>query len=80
MSTANLKMGEVISALVKELSCHDCAKYVCNDASLHSKCCDKDEFCEFDLETRPVNLPDEELEFDMEIDSGLCCLVHASKK
>ena len=73
-------MGEVISALVKELSCHDCAKYVCNDATMHSKCCDKDEFCEFDLETRPVNLPDEELEFDMEIDQGLCWLVHASKK
>ena len=76
-------MGGVISALVKQLSCNDCAKYVCNDASLHSKCCDKDEFCEFDMETRPVNLPDEELEFDMEIDNhaqGLCCLVHASKK
>ena len=80
-------MGELISALVKQLSCNDCAKYVCNDASLHSKCCDKDEFCKFDMETRPVNLPDEELQFDMEIDNpgccdtqGLCCLVHASKK
>jgi len=65
-------MGGVISALVKELSCHDCAKYVCNDASLHSKCCDKDEFCEFDLETRPVNLPDEELQFDTNV--VLCTL------
>ena len=41
-------MGEVVSAVVKELSCHDCAQYVCNDAAWHSRCCEKDgDCCEF---------------------------------
>ena len=79
-------MGEVISAVVKELSCHDCARFVCNDLSAHSRCCDDEECCECDVETRPVKPPDEELEIKMEVDKGcmdvegLCCFMHASKK
>ena len=75
-------MGEVISAVVKELSCH-----VCNGAAWHSRCCDQDECCECDVETRPVKPPpEEELEIEMEgykvcMDvEGLCCFMHASKK
>ncbi len=80
-------MGEVISAVVKELSCHDIARYVCNDASAHSRCCDKEECCECDVETRPVKLSEEEVEIDMEVDNpgcmdneGMCCFLHAKRK
>ena len=78
-------MGEVISAIVKELSCHDCARYVCNEASVHSQCCDSEECCECDIETRPVK-PPEEVDLQVEVDNGcmdiegLCCFVHASRK
>jgi hypothetical protein len=77
-------VGEVISAVVKEPSCHDCARFVCNDLSAHSRCCDNEECCECDVETRPVKPPDEELEIEMEVDNGcmesMCCFLHASKK
>ena len=79
-------MGEVLSAVVKELSCHDCARYVCNDATWHSRCCSQEECCECDLEARPVKPPEEELEIEMEVDNGcmdiegMCCFLHASKK
>ena len=78
-------MGEVISVIAKELSCHDCARYVLNDASLHSRCCDQEECCQFDVETRPIKPPaDEDLEIEMEVDNGclknVCCFLHASKK
>ena len=80
-------MGEMISAIVKELSCHDCARYVCNDASAHSRCCDSEECCEWDVETRPVKPPEQEVEIEVEVDNpgcmdieGLCCFMHASRK
>eukprot|EP00973_Karenia_brevis_P027665 3813106-Karenia_brevis.AAC.1 len=80
-------MGEVVSTVVKELSCHDCARYVCNDASVHSRCCDSEECCECDLETRPVKPPEEKLDLEVEVDSlgcmnveDLCCFVRASRK
>ena len=60
-------MGEVLSAVVKELSCHDCARYVCHDATWHSRCCSQEECCECDVEARPVKPPEEELEIDMEV-------------
>ena len=83
-------MGEVISAIVKELSCHDCARYVCNDASIHLRCCDREECCECDVETRPVKPSEEEVEIEVEVDNpgcipcmdieGMCCFLQASKK
>ena len=77
-------MGETLSAVIKQLSCHDCARYVCNDAAMHSRCCDSDECCACDIETHPVKPPDEELEIEMEVDNGcfenMCCFLHASKK
>ena len=75
-------MGEVLSAVVKELSCHDCARYVCNDAAWHSRCCSQEECCECDVEARPVKPPEEELEIEMEVDNGcmdiegMCCFLH----
>ena len=79
-------MGEMLSAVVRELSCHNCDRYVCNGATWHSRCCDQDECCECDVETRPVKPPEEELEIEMEVDNGcmdiegLFCFLHASKK
>ena len=80
-------MGDVISAIVKELSCHDCARYVANDATIHSRCCDREECCECDGETRPVKPPEEEVDLQVEVDNpgcmdieGLCCFMHASRK
>ena len=79
-------MGEMLSAVVKEPSCHDCVRYVCNDAAWHSRCCGQEECCECDVETRPVKPPEEELEIGMEVDNGcmdiegMCCFLHASKK
>ena len=77
-------MGEILAAVVKELSCHDCTRYVCNDAAWHSRCCGQEECCECDVETRPVKPPEEELEIEMEVDNGcfenVCCFLHASKK
>ena len=79
-------MGEMLSAVVKELSCHDCTRYVCIDAAWHSRCCGQEECCECDVEPRPVKPPEEELEIEMEVDNGcmdiegMCCFLHASKK
>ena len=33
------------------LSCTDCAKYVCNWASIHSQCCDDEDACNCDVRT-----------------------------
>ena len=43
-------MGAVAS-LVKALSCDSCAKYVCNDLSARSQCCDDEDVCNCALET-----------------------------
>ncbi len=94
LSTADLlgsllvsKMGEVISAAVKELSCHDCVRFVCNVASVHSRCCDSEECCQGGGETRPAKPLEEEVEIEVKVDSpgcvdvhGLCCLMHASRR
>eukprot|EP00973_Karenia_brevis_P068191 9487299-Karenia_brevis.AAC.1 len=60
-------MGEAVSAVAKILSCHDCARFVCNDASLRSRCCNSEECCQCDIETRPVRPPEEEVV--VEVDS-----------
>ena len=43
-------MGAVAPVL-RALSCADCARYVCNDAEIHSQCCDKDDACNCDVAT-----------------------------
>ena len=78
-------MGEALSAVIKELSCHDCARYVFNDASWHSRCCQKEggDCCDCDVETHQVKPPEEELEIELEADGcfeNVCCFLHASKK
>ena len=44
------------AAVVQALSCADCAKYVCNALSIHSQCCDKEDACNCDLETKEVGV------------------------
>ena len=68
-------MGEV-GSVIKALSCTDCAKYVCNGASIHSQCCDDDDACNCDVRTEATKLErvEEELEIEMYNDcEGLCC-------
>jgi len=37
--------------VLQALSCSDCARYVCNDAEIHSQCCDQDDACNCDVST-----------------------------
>ena len=76
-------MGEAISAIVKELSCQECARHV--EIMWHSRCCEREgDCCECDIETHQVKPPEEALEIELEVDDGcfenVCCLLHASKK
>ena len=48
-------MGEVASVL-HALSCRDCARYVCSDASIRSQCCDEDDLCNCDVETHQTEV------------------------
>ena len=79
-------MGEVAS-VIKSLSCTDCAKYVCNNASVHSQCCDEEDGCNCELKTNETQLAstDEEIEVSIGNDSlceGFCCncLIKAHNK
>ena len=46
-------MGAV-APVIRALSCDACAKYVCNDAEVHSKCCDEEDACSCDATTHEV--------------------------
>ena len=61
-------MGNIISWL----SCDAFAKYVCNDASFHSRCCTT--CCEMDVVTHATEIPTDSDSVDAD-----CCLgtVHA---
>jgi len=43
-------MGAVAAA-IQALSCADCAKYVLNDAEIHSQCCDQEDACNCEIAT-----------------------------
>ena len=49
----------VVASIVHALSCQACAKYVCNDASLRSQCCDQEDACNCDIETHEVAIEPE---------------------
>jgi len=59
------------AAVVKMLSCGDCARYVCNAMTLHSRCSG---CCELDLETQEVALPDADSDMSMSVEG--CCHIH----
>ena len=68
-------MGEVAN-VIKALSCHACAKYVCNSASIQSQCCDEEDACNCDVKTEATKLETVEEEVEIEMDNGcegLCC-------
>ena len=63
-------MGEV-SSIIRAMSCDSCAKYVCNDLSLHSQCCDDDDWCNCEIKTEATII--ESVNEDVEIDTdGMC--------
>ena len=63
-------MGEV-SSIIRAMSCDACAKYVCNDLSLHSQCCDDDDWCNCEIKTEATII--ESSNEDVEIDTdGMC--------
>ena len=68
-------MGEV-GSVIKALSCTDCAKYVCNGASMHSQCCDDQDSCNCEIKTEATQIEISNEEVEVEMDSGcndLCC-------
>ena len=68
-------MGAV-APVIRALSCADCARYVCNDAELHSKCCDDEDACSCDASTHEIAVEAPEKE---EIDISLPWLnIHKS--
>ena len=76
-------MGEVASVL-RSLSCTDCAKYVCNDASCASRCCEEDGGCDCDVATHETMTQDRGKDLEVTMDNacdGWCCncLVKAHK-
>ena len=63
-------MGEAASLL--RGSCKDLRK-ICNDASIHSQCCDKEDGCNCDAQTHETQMEDHE---DIEVrigGEGVCC-------
>ena len=76
-------MGEVAS-VIRNLSCTDCAKYVCNNASIRSQCCDEEDGCNCDVSTKETPVQHAEEDIEVSVDNGcdgLCCncLVKAHK-
>ena len=74
-------MGDVVSIL-HSLSCKECAKHLCGNASMHSQCCDDQDMCNCDLETREIHEHGEEIEvvLDNGCDGWCCnCLLKAHK-
>ena len=76
-------MGEVASVM-HGLSCKDCAKFVCNDMSMRSQCCDDEDGCNCDVVTHETMTQDKGEEIEVVMDNGCdgwCCncLVKAHK-
>ena len=59
-------MGQVATVL-HALSCDSCAKYVCNECTFHSECCD---LCNIEFETQATELSRGD---DYEIEVVGCC-------
>ena len=70
------RMGEVAS-VVRFLSCKDCARYVCNDASFHSQCCDENDVCNCDIETRETEIQESHIDYELSVDRN--CILRISK-
>ena len=67
-------MGNFVVSALKVINCSDCAKYVCNAMSVHSKC---SSCCEFDVTTDAIDVaPDDDSNISVEVEG--CCNVHKS--
>ena len=66
-------MGEILTSLLKSMSCENCSKYVCNAMHIESECCD----CyRFQYSTDMVEIHDE---YDDEIIMDDCCSIKHKK-
>ena len=72
-------MGDVAS-IIKTLSCGDCARYVCNAATIHSQCCGE-EGCDCECETHEIPIAEEpDIEISVSEEEGCCnCLFSRHK-
>jgi len=60
-------MGTV-AAVVKAISCTDCAKYVCNSTEAHSRCCNEEDACSCDVVTHEIDVePPDTQEIDISL-------------
>ena len=59
-------MGAVAS-VTKALSCDTCAKYVCNDLTARSQCCDEEDACNCAIETHETALSPDSQEIDISL-------------
>ena len=59
-------MGQVLTGIIKALSCESCAKYVCNSMDLKSQCSD---CCDFEVHTNEVEVADDSSEISIDIGS-----------
>jgi len=59
-------MGAVAS-VAKALSCENCAKYVCNDLTARSQCCDEEDACNCAIETHETALSPDSQEIDVSL-------------
>ena len=57
----------VVATVVKALSCDTCAKYVCNDLTAHSQCCDEQDACSCEIETHETALSADSQEIDVSL-------------
>lgn len=68
-------MGEAASIL-QRLSCQDCARYVCNNAEIHSRCCAEDG-CSCDAQTHETTIQDSHEDIEVAVEGSsipwLCC-------
>ena len=66
-------VASVMPAIVKAISCQECARYVCNSMDVKSKCSD---CCEFEIETDAIEISDHISECSVEVTG--CCEAHHS--
>ena len=67
-------MGQIALTALKAINCDTCAKYVCNACKIHSKCSN---CCEFDVETKKVELSDTDSSMSVEVNG--CMNFHKHK-
>ena len=66
-------MGQA-GAVLRALSCRDCAMYVCNAMQIHSECCG---MCSCEYVTEKIDPQESDSDFELEMSD--CCSVRKGK-